>query len=157
MLVTDTGAGPIFDPWVPCKEPSGYILHGGFKKSMAKLPLELLSLDKLSDAARERIDRCYEKLLGLCRWFHIGMNGVLFPTEPGDPRLNTSYLDDLVAGRSPLEQERAEQFAEKLGEMLQEYGMGYEGTLELLDAEHSPDDWRLVRVLYAGRAFWRWY
>ena len=55
---------------------------------------------------RDGTDRAYEKLLGICRWFHTAMNGLVFPAEPGDPILNTSYLVDLVSARSGLERER---------------------------------------------------
>jgi len=124
---------------------------------MARLPLELLSLAQLDGAARARLDECCEKLLGICRWFHIGMNGMLFPSEHGDPRLNTPYLADLIAGRGPRERERLEQFIVRLGELLELYEMGYEGTLEILDAEGEPDVRALMRVAYVARPFWRWY
>lgn len=124
---------------------------------MANLPLELFAISKLDDTGRERIDNCYGKLLGLCRWFNIGMNGVLFPVEQGDASLNEKYLVDLTAGRSSLEGERVAQFVEKLRERLMEYDLGYEGTLGILDPEGSPESWEILRVAYAGRAFWRWY
>lgn len=124
---------------------------------MANLPLELFALSRLDEAGRGRIDDCYAKLLGLCRWFNIGMNGVLFPVEHGDASLNENYLAELITARSSLERERIEQFLERLKEIVVAYGMGYEGTLEILDPEGSPEGWELLRVAYAGRAFWKWY
>ncbi len=124
---------------------------------MAKLPLELFSLDRVHGSVGERINRFYEKLLGLCRWFHSALNGVVFPVEPGDPILNTSYLGDLVAGRNGLERERIEQFTEQFQALLEENGLAYEGIIELLGPDMSSDTWSLVRVAYAARPFWRWY
>lgn len=124
---------------------------------MANLPLELFALSRLDDAGRERVDACYGKLLGLCRWFNIGMNGVLFAVERGDAPLNEKYLADFTAGRSALESERVGQFVERLRERLVENDLGYEGTLEIRDPEGAPEGWELLRVAYAGRAFWKWY
>ncbi len=106
---------------------------------------------------RDRTDRAYERVLGICRWFHVAVNGLIFPVEPGDPILNTAYLAGLVTARTGAERERLDQFIEQLHEILEEHGLAYEGTIELLDPASSPDNWNLVRVAYTARPFWRWY
>jgi hypothetical protein len=124
---------------------------------MARLPLELLKLPDGNDDHRETLDRFYEKLFGLCRWFRIGMNGVLYPQEPGETILDTEYVTTFLASVSMADRERIWQFAQTLEHMLRDQNLAFEGVFELIPGEDANDDWRIVKVSYSQRPFWRWY
>ena len=124
---------------------------------MAKLPQELLKLSGLGEEARGRLDRLYEKLNGLCRWFGVGLNGILFAADEGDARFDIQLLLGLAADRSEQELEHIYQFIEEFGALLSAHGAAYEGTFEVLDPETIAEGAQLVRATYAFRPFWRWY
>jgi hypothetical protein len=124
---------------------------------MAKLPQELMKLSGLGDEARGRLDRLYEKLNGLCRWFGVGLNGILFAADEGDACVDGALLRELAAGRSDAEIEHLCQFIEELRAILADHGAAYEGTFEMLDPETIAEGAPLVRAAYAFRPFWRWY
>jgi len=124
---------------------------------MAKFPTDLFSIGESDDAARERIGRLYERMLGLARWFHCGLNGIIYPQDPGEARLDASYVTGLLAGANGTERERIEQFAEQLHDLLNEHALAFEGAIEIFTPDTSPDVWSMVKVAYVRRPFWKWY
>jgi hypothetical protein len=123
---------------------------------MAKFPLELFTSGTNGTSA-DRTGKLYDKLLGLCRWFQIGVNGIVYPVEQTEPRLDASYLCTLVDSRSGNDRERVEQFAAQLVEVLSANDLAFEGTFEIFSADKSPDTWSMVKLAYSRRPFWKWY
>lgn len=124
---------------------------------MANLPHDLLRLGGHVAETRERIDHLYEKLNGLCRWFGVGINGLLFPSEEGDVPVDATRLLELLGDRSEGESQRIYQFIEEFRKILAEHGASYEGAFELIDPERIAGGVCMVKAAYTLRPFWRWY
>jgi hypothetical protein len=124
---------------------------------MAKFPIELFAMSGANVPAQDRVSRFYDKLFGLCRWFQVGLNGIVFPYDPGESRLDPAYVCSLIGKRTGAERERIEQFGAQLVELLTSEELAFEGTFEIYNADNSPDTWNMVKIAYVRRPFWKWY
>jgi hypothetical protein len=124
---------------------------------MAKFPIELFTTSGADAPAHERVARFYDRLFVICRWFQIGLNGIVYPQDPGESRLDAVYLCGLIGKRTGADRERIEQFAAQLVELLCTDDLAFEGTFEIYEADSSPDTWNMVKLAYVRRPFWKWY